>query len=59
MTEGFALGFFIFALLVFFAAIALTIILGGVSRMGDKRVDAEGRVSEGQRPPTDREARGY
>lgn len=56
---GFALGFFVFALLVFFLTITLTIILGGVSRVGDKRVDTEGRVTEKQRPPTDREAHGY
>jgi hypothetical protein len=56
---SFALGFFIFALLVFFVAIALTVVLGGVSRMGDKRVAREGRPTEGQRPSTDREAHGY
>jgi hypothetical protein len=59
MTEFTALGFFVLAFLVFFLALALTLILGGVSRMGDKRVDTEGRVSPGQRPPTDREAHTY
>jgi hypothetical protein len=59
MMESFALGFFIFALLVFFVAIALTVVLGGISRMGDKRVETEGRATEGQRPPSDREAHGY
>ncbi|HEX5746676.1 MAG TPA: hypothetical protein VFZ09_10545 [Archangium sp.] len=56
---AFALGFFIFAMLVFFVAIALTLILGGISRVGDKRVEREGRPTEGQRPPSDREAHGY
>ncbi|HYO73008.1 MAG TPA: hypothetical protein VEU33_43800 [Archangium sp.] len=56
---GFGLGFFIFALLVFFAAIVLTLVLGGIGRARDNRIDAEGRASEGQRPPSDREAHGY
>jgi hypothetical protein len=56
---AFALGFFLFAVLVFFVAITLTIILGGISRAGDKRVETEGRPTEGQRLPTDREAHGY
>ncbi|HYO57027.1 hypothetical protein [Archangium sp.] len=59
MTSYSALGFFIFAFLVFFLFIALTIILGGVSRMGDKRVETEGRVSPGQRPPSDRDVPTY
>jgi hypothetical protein len=46
-----ALAFFVFAFLVFFVAIALTIILGAVSRAGDKRVEREGRVTPDQRPP--------
>ena len=54
-----AIAFFIFAFLIFFVALALTIILGGISRMGDKRVEREGRPTEGQRLPTDREAHGY
>jgi hypothetical protein len=57
--EGFALGFFLFAILVFFAAIVLTLVLGGISRAGDKRVETEGRATEGQRPTSDREAHGY
>jgi hypothetical protein len=46
-----ALAFFIFSLLVFFVAIALTLILGAVSRTADKRVEREGRPSRDQRPP--------
>lgn len=56
---AFALGFFLFAVLVFFAVIVLTVVLGGVSRAGDKRVEREGRPTEGQRRPSDREAHGY
>lgn len=56
---AFALGFFLFAVLVFFAAIVLTVVLGGVSRAGDKRVETEGRPTEGQRRSPDREAHGY
>lgn len=48
-----ALAFFVFAFLVFFVALALTIILGGVSRMADKRVEREGRATSDQRPPMD------
>jgi hypothetical protein len=59
MPEASAFGIFAFALLVFFVAIVLTIVLGGVSRMGDKRVDREGRATEGQRLPSDRDAHGY
>ena len=50
---------FLVGFVVFFLVIALTVILGGISRMGDKRVEVEGRATEGQRPPTDREAHGY
>jgi hypothetical protein len=46
-------------IVLFFMVIALTVILGSISKMGDKRVDVEGRATEGQRPPTDREAHGY
>lgn len=56
---SFALGFFVFAFLVVFVAIVLTLVLGGVSRASDKRVEREGRATEGQRPPSDREAHGY
>lgn len=56
---SFALGFFVFAFLIFFAVIVLTLVLGGVSRASDKRVEKEGRATEGQRLPTDREAHGY
>ncbi|AKJ00130.1 hypothetical protein ATI61_104460 [Archangium gephyra] len=50
---------FLIGFVVFFLVIALTIILGGISRMGDRRVTLEGRPTEGQRLPTDREAHGY
>ncbi len=46
-----ALAFFIFTFLIFFVAIALTLVLGAVSRAGDKRVEREGRVTTDQRPP--------
>ena len=59
MPEYVALAIFGFGFLVFFLSIALTIILGGVSRMGDKRVEMEGRVSPGQRPPSDRDVPTY
>jgi hypothetical protein len=51
----------IIGFLVFFLIIALTLVLGGVSRKGDKRVVREGRVTPEQRLPTDkeREAQGY
>jgi hypothetical protein len=52
MPENVALAIFGFAFLVFFLAIALTIILGGVSRAADKLAEREGRVSKEQRPPT-------
>ena len=48
-----ALAFFVFAFLVFFVAIALTLILGAISRVEDKRVEREGRPTTGQRPPMD------
>jgi hypothetical protein len=46
---------------IFFLVIALTIIFGGISRIGDKRVATEGRATSEQRLPTDseREAHGY
>ena len=50
---------FLIGFIVFFVVIALTLILGGISKRGDKRVEVEGRATEGQRPPTEREARGY
>ncbi|WP_375770420.1 hypothetical protein NR798_05860 [Archangium gephyra] len=50
---------FLVGFIVFFLVIALTVILGGISRMGDRRVEVEGRATEGQRLPTDREAHGY
>jgi hypothetical protein len=61
MPEYVALAIFGFGFLVFFLAIALTIILGGISRIGDKRVATEGRATSDQRPPTDseRNAHGY
>ncbi|MCY1073989.1 hypothetical protein [Archangium lansingense] len=50
---------FLIGFVVFFLVIALTIILGGISRFGDRRVEMEGRATEGQRLPTDREAQAY
>ena len=50
---------FLVGFVVFFLAIALTVILGGISRIGDRRVEVEGRPTEGQRLPTDREAHSY
>lgn len=50
---------FLIGFVVFFLVIALTIVLGGISRVGDKRVEEEGRATEAQRPPVDREARAY
>jgi hypothetical protein len=46
---------------IFLLAIVLTIVLGGISRIGDKRVATEGRATPEQRLPTDseREAHGY
>jgi hypothetical protein len=45
------LGFF-----VFFMIIALTIVFGGISHLGDKRVAREGRPTKDQRLPGQREA---
>ena len=61
MPEYAALAIFGFAFLVFFLAIFLTIVLGAISRIGDKRVATEGRATTEQRPPTDgeRDAYGY
>ncbi|MFE8605243.1 hypothetical protein KYC5002_44315 [Archangium violaceum] len=50
---------FLVGFIVFFLVIVLTLVLGGISRIGDKRVEREGRATEGQRPPSDREAHGY
>ena len=58
MPEYVALAIFGFGFLVFFLAIALTIILGGVSRAADKLAAREGRVSTDQRPPTPAETDG-
>lgn len=44
---GFLIGFGLF-----FLTILLTIIFGGVSKMGDRRVALEGRPSRDQRLPT-------
>lgn len=46
---------FLIGIPLFFLIILLTIVLGGVSRRGDKRVGLEGRVSTEQRLPTDNE----
>jgi hypothetical protein len=61
MPEYVAFAIFAFGFLVFFLAIALTVILGAISRGGDKRAVTEGRVTSGQRPPTEaeRNAHGY
>ena len=40
---------FLVGFVVFFLVIALTLIMGGISRLGDKRVMREGRPTEGQR----------
>ena len=50
---------FLIGFVVFVLVIVLTLVLGGISRIGDKRVEREGRATEGQRLPTDREAHGY
>jgi hypothetical protein len=44
---------FVVGLTVFFLIITLTLILGAVSKMGDKRVEQEGRATPGQRPPAE------
>ncbi|WP_158501815.1 hypothetical protein [Vitiosangium sp. GDMCC 1.1324] len=56
MPEAFT---FVVFFSIFFVAILLTIILGVISRKSDKLVETEGRATEAQRPPTDREAHGY
>ncbi len=48
---AFLVGFFLF-----FLVIALTLIMGGVSRLGDKRVQLEGRPTKTQRLFTRRNA---
>ena len=58
MPEYAALAIFGFAFLVFFLSIALTIVLGGVSRAADKLAAREGRVSTDQRLPTAAETDG-
>ena len=50
---------FLIGFVVFFLAIALTVILGGISKIGDRRVEMEGRPTEGQRLSPDREAHSY
>lgn len=51
---GFLVGF-----IIFFLAIGLTIILGAVSKAGDRRVELEGRVTPEQRLPTEPEDRSF
>ena len=58
MPEYAALAIFGFAFLVFFLSLALTIVLGGVSRAADKLAAREGRVSTEQRLPTAAETDG-
>jgi hypothetical protein len=48
---GFLIGFGLF-----FLAILFTVIFGGVSKMGDRRVALEGRPSRDQRLPTEQGA---
>jgi hypothetical protein len=50
---------FLIGFIAFFLVIALTLILGAISRVGDRRVAEEGRVSPDQRPSTDREDRDF
>jgi len=45
---GFLIGFGLF-----FLAIVLTLIFGGISKLGDRRLAAEGRVTPDQRLPTE------
>lgn len=40
---------FLIGFVLFFLIIALTIVFGGISRLGDKRVAREGRPTEDQR----------
>ncbi|WP_257462283.1 hypothetical protein [Archangium lipolyticum] len=56
MGDMFAMGFFFAVLVFFFLVIALTIILGGISRISDKRVAREGRATPYQRMPGQTEA---
>ena len=44
---------FLVGFVLFFLVIALTLVMGGISRIGDKRVKLEGRPTTGQRmaPP--------
>ncbi len=42
---------FVIGFAAFFLIIALTLILGGVSRVEDRRVEREGRATKAQRPP--------
>ena len=61
MREYVALAIFGCGFLVFFLAIALTLIRGGVSRAADTRGAREGRVSTYQRlpPPAQTHGRAY
>ena len=47
---------FLVGFILFFLVITLTLVMGGVSRMGDKRVKREGRATTAQRLPTQRDA---
>jgi hypothetical protein len=53
MAPYVALAIFVVSFSVFFLAIVLTIVLGGISRRGDKRLGREARLSAEQRLPTD------
>jgi hypothetical protein len=53
MPSYVSLAVFVVFFSVFFLAVVLTLILGGISRRGDKRVGLEGRVSPEQRMPID------
>lgn len=49
---------FLVGFILFFIIIALTLIMGGISRLGDKRVMREGRATTAQRLPGQRDAHG-
>jgi hypothetical protein len=56
MSNYVSLAIFIGFFALFFLAIVLTLVLGGISRMGDKRLALEERARDEQRLPgsTDR-----
>ncbi|ATB30791.1 hypothetical protein [Melittangium boletus] len=50
---------FLIAFVLFFLTIVLTLVLGGISKMGDRRVQREGRVTKDQRPPSPGDVHAY